>query len=222
MPTTAITNKKIAAELEAVCNESAALAKTSIAMALPASVGLAIAGFGLLVLFGWAFEIGPLKSVFSNFETMKPATAVAFILSGVLLYLRSDRREGGAPAGLQTILGLIVLVIGTLTLVQFYLGMNLWIGDALIAKGWSVDATRPMSVPSALLFVLFGMAMLLPKGGRRADVAFVSATMLGTAIALLVFAGYLYSLRILYEPVAASSIALHTAITAFIFFSARR
>lgn len=189
---------------------------TPILTALPKLAGLASAGLGLVILLGWALGIGPLKSVFPGLETMKPIAAVTFILSGALLYLRS--KEGGAHARWQSFLGVIVLVIGTLTLIQFEMGMNLLIGDALVAKGWAPEATRPMSVPSAILFVLFGVAMLLPGGNRPADVAFVLVTMLGLLIALLVFAGYLYNLRILYEPVPASSIPLHAGIMAFVLF----
>ena len=186
---------------------------TPLLTALPKIAGIAAVALGVVVLIGWMLEIEPLKSVFHGLETMKPITAVAFILSGIVLYLRA---QGSPNERLQTNLSLVVLAIAVLTLIKFATGTNFLVGDVLIAHGWSVSATNPMSAVSAVEFALFSTAMLLPQRGRGSDLAFVGLTLLGTLISLLVFAGYLYELRILYEPIAASSIALHTAIACFI------
>ena len=170
---------------------------------------------GILVLIGWMLAIEPLKSVFHGLETMKPITAFAFILSGIALYLRA---HGSRNERLQTTLSLLVLAIAVLTLLKFATETNFLVGDVLVAQGWSVGATNPMSVVSAVEFALFSTAMLLPRRGRGSDRAFVGLTLLGMLMSLLVFAGYLYQLRILYEPFAASSIALHTAIACFVLF----
>jgi len=179
--------------------------------------GLSTIALGLFVLIGWALGIEPLKSVLSGLETMKPSTALTFILSGGLLYLRASPHDLSSAA-VQNALGVTILVIGIVTLLKYWLGVDLLIGNYLIGVGWALDATRPMSVPSALEFVLFAVAMLLPRRTQSNDLAFVTTTMLGMLIALLVFAGYLYNLPILYEPLPASSIALHTAIASFILF----
>ncbi len=188
---------------------------TPVLTALPKISGAAVVALGILVLIGWVLAIEPLKSVFHGLESMKPSTAFAFILSGVALYLRAG---GSTGRQLQTTLSFIVLAIALLTLVQFATHANFLIGDGLVAQGWPADATNPMSVVSAVEFALFGTAMLLPRRGRGSDLAFVGLTLLGLLISLLVFAGYLYQLRILYAPVAASSIALHTAIACFVLF----
>lgn len=184
--------------------------------ALPRIAGAAVAALGLLVLFGWVLGIEPLKSVFYGLGTMKPSTAFAFIMSGIALYLRA---HGCRSVRLQTTLSLLVVAIAVLTLIKFATEANFFIGDSLIAQGWSVVATNPMSIVSAVEFALFGTAMLLPHRGRGNDLTFVGLTLVGMLISLLVFAGYLYQLRILYEPVAASSIALHTAIAFFILYT---
>ncbi len=173
---------------------------------------------GILVLIGWSLGIGPLKSVLSGLETMKPITAVGFVLSGCLLYLRATPRHDGRTTAEQNALGATILVIGSVTLIKYWLGIDLVIGKSLIGAGWALDATRPMSVPSAVELILFAVAMRLPRRTRGSDLAFVATTMAGMLIALLVFAGYLYNLPLLYEPLPASSIALHTAIASFILF----
>ncbi len=149
---------------------------------------------------------------------MKPVTAVTFILSGFVLWLRARGTLEERLDGVQTVLLLLIFGVALLTLVQFGFGANLHIGDDLIAQGWSGEATHPMSVVSALEFLLFGAAMLVPRQGRRNDVTFVAMTFVGLLISLLILAGYLYKLPILYEPIGASSIALHTAVTFFVLF----
>jgi signal transduction histidine kinase/DNA-binding NarL/FixJ family response regulator len=146
---------------------------------------------------------------------MKPITAFAFILSGIALYLRA---HGSRNERLQTTLSLLVLAIAVLTLIIFTTEANLLVGNVLVAHGWADDATNPMSVVGAVEFALFGTAMLLPQRGRGNDRAFVGLTLIGMLISLLVLAGYLYQLRIVYEPIPASSIALHTAISCFVLF----
>ncbi|NEQ22945.1 MAG: hypothetical protein F6K28_28090, partial [Microcoleus sp. SIO2G3] len=42
---------------------------------------------GLIVLIGWLFNLSILKSVLPNLVTMKANTALAFLLSGVSLWL---------------------------------------------------------------------------------------------------------------------------------------
>jgi signal transduction histidine kinase/CheY-like chemotaxis protein/HPt (histidine-containing phosphotransfer) domain-containing protein len=188
---------------------------TPLMAALPGAAGIASIMLGAAVLLGWIFGIGQLKSVLSDLETMKPITAATFILSGAALLLRAE--NDSFPAA-QKALSITIMVLGLLTLVGFSLGGSFFIGDVLVASGWTIDATEPMPVPSAIQFILFAAAMLLPRRGWWADHSFIAVTMLGMIIALLVFAGYLYDLRILYEPIPESPIALHTAITSFILF----
>jgi signal transduction histidine kinase/FixJ family two-component response regulator len=186
--------------------------------ALPKLAGAATVGLGVVVLFGWVFGVEPLKSVVFGLESMKPITAVTFILSGIALYLRAQGSRRERRVGIQTILSLVILVIVVLTLAQFGFHANFQIGDLFIAKGWSVNATNPMSVVSALEFALFSAAMLVPRRGRGNDLTFVALTFVGMLLSLLVFAGYLYGLKILYEPIPVNSIALHTAISFFVLF----
>ena len=208
----------ISAELhhtDVVDQEGAHRTTTPIVAALPMIAGIASIGLGMAVLLGWSFGIIQLKSVLSGLATMKPVTALTFILSGALLSLRAS---GDRAPNLQNTLSATVLAIGVLTLVQFGTHADLLIGGVLIKSGWVEDATRSMSVPSAVEFVLFSIAMLIPRGGRWCEATFVSLTMIGLFVALLVVAGYLYRIPILYEPIPESSIALHTAIAAFVLF----
>ena len=115
-------------------------------------------------------------------------------------------------------LAVLVLFIGIVPMIRFGFGPNLYVGDWLIAHGWSADANKPMSVITGLEFALFGAAMLLPQRSNGDDLAFVALTFVGMLISLLVFAGYLYDLPILYAPMGASPISLHAGVAFFVLY----
>ena len=114
-------------------------------------------------------------------------------------------------------MSLLIIAIAVLTLTGFAFIGDFDIAHVPIASSWG-EATRPMSVVTALEFALFGAAMFVPHRSHAHDLAFVALTSLGILISLLVFAGYLYNLPILYAPIAASSIAIHTAVAFFVLF----
>jgi hypothetical protein len=183
--------------------------------ALPKIAAAGVTCLGFAVLLGWMFGIEPLKSVLPGLETMKPITAVTFILSGILLYLSGKGVRSASYRRARTILSLFIIALGIFTLIGF---ASLVDFRLFIARGWSADATKPMSVLTALQFALLGAAMLVAQRSHGNDLAFVALTFVGMLISLLVCTGYLYNLPILYEPVAASSIALHEGVAFFVLY----
>jgi len=175
---------------------------------------------GLLVLSGWAWDIPILKSVFPGLATMKPNTAVAFMLSGYALWLLSPNpRPGSWQRRWATLLGLAVLLIGLLTLSQYLLGWDLGIDRVLFSAAVQLDSQPPgrMSPASALNFFLFGSAfVLLDSRHRFAQVGAQVCTLVGGILASLTLVGYAYGIQALYSLGFASTIALPTAIGFFI------
>ena len=186
--------------------------------ALPKIAAAAVTCLGFAVLLGWMFGIEPLKSVLPGLETMKPISAVTFILSGILLYLSGKGVRSASYRRARTVLSLLIVAFGIFTLIGFVSLVDFNIGRLFIARGWSADATKPMSVITALEFALFGAAMLVSQRSHGNDLVFVALTFVGMLISLLVCTGYLYNLPILYEPVAASSIALHAGVAFFVLY----
>jgi signal transduction histidine kinase/CheY-like chemotaxis protein len=174
-------------------------------------------GLGFVVLLGWLFGIELLKRVLPGLATMKPTTAATLILSGILLFLNRAGIRSASNRQLRGALSLLIIAIAVLTLTGFAFLRDFDIAHVPIASGWG-EATKPMSVVTALEFALFGAAMFVPYRSHAHDLAFVALTSLGILISLLVFAGYLYNLPILYAPIAASSIAIHTAVAFFVLF----
>ena len=117
---------------------------------------------GVIVLLGWAFDIPLLKSVFPGLVTMKANTAIGMALSGMALALLS-REKVGAPLRFCTaVLAVVVIALGSLSLGEYFLGLNLGIDELLFRDAIkSVGTSQPgrMSPSSAFCFVLAGMAL---------------------------------------------------------------
>src|SRR5262245_56807192 len=146
--------------------------------------GFAVFIVGVLVLIGWVFGISELKGGGSSFSSMKPITAVSFLLSAATLIF-SSQGTAGKWAHLRYAIAVTVLFVAVASIVQFTFQLNLTLGDHLIANGWAIEATLPMSVITACAFLLFSIAMLLSWQGRMNNALFVAVTIVGLMVSLL-------------------------------------
>ncbi len=188
----------------------------ALSRSLSRSAGAALALVGCLVLCGWAFDIAVLKSVFPGLVTMKPNTALAFILAGVSLRTVA----AGRTTRFQSYLGrggaVAVVLIGSLTLSEYLWGWDLGIDQALFAEPLAATGTSHpgrMAPATALNFLLLGIALFFLERSRT----YLSAQPLTLAAALisaLAAVGYLYGVSDFYRIAPHyTSMALHTALS---------
>ncbi len=173
---------------------------------------------GCLALIGWNFDISFLKSIIPRAATMKPNTAVSFILAGISLGLQTRRRQTVLITRLAQGCAIAVSVIGLLTLCQYLFNWNLDIDELLFRDNpISLDTVYPgrMGDNTALNFALTGLALYLKgKRTRRSYYVAQSAIFMTAAIALLALVGYAYNVQIFYRFIFYStSMAIHTALT---------
>jgi PAS domain S-box-containing protein len=164
------------------------------------------------VLFGWLFDIPALTTLLPHLASMKVNTAIAFLLSSASLRLRSDAAgRGRVGRGLAV----VVAVIGFLSLTEYFTHTDLHIDQLLWHDKATPQANFPgrMSAITAFNFLLFGVtrALASARSTRVNKFAFVAMSLFGLALSYLALLGYLYDAPLLYHPVAAVSIALHTA-----------
>ena len=169
---------------------------------------------GVTGMAGWAFEIEALKSVFLGLITMKPNTALGFILAGVALgAIRDDRRRNRLAAGLAV----SVAILGALTLFEYLSGLSLGIDQILFHEAPSPRTTaawlRPgrMHPATALDFVMIGVALALIARDRGYWAAH-SLALLAAVVAGSAAIGYLYGIRWFVGLAAYNQMAVHTAI----------
>ena len=169
---------------------------------------------GGLVLVGWALDVEILKSVVPGLVAMNPATAAAFILAGVSLWVLPQEPANplARRAGMACVS--IVALVGLLTLSGHVFGWDIGIDQVLFRQ--KLNANR-MAPNTALNFGLLGLALLLldaktPRG-RRTSQSLASAV---AVISLFTFMGYAYGAEGLYKVSSFIPMALHTALTFFV------
>jgi PAS domain S-box-containing protein len=175
---------------------------------------------GCVVLVGWGLNLAVLKSIVPGLPTMKPNTALAFILAGGslwLLWAEPPPQTRHWQRRLGQLCAAIVALMGLLTLSQDLFGWNLGLDQLLLKErsgGIGTSAPGRMSPATAFNFVLVGVALLLLDVKQRTDwpMAQLLALVVGN-VAFFALMGYAYDIQILVRLNPFSSIALHTALT---------
>jgi hypothetical protein len=169
---------------------------------------------GCLVLVGWALDVEMLKAVVPGLVAMNPATAVAFILVGVSLWIWLN--EPADPLARRTGLACasIVALVGLLTLSGYVFGWDIGIDQVLFRQ--KLNANR-MAPNTALNFGLLGLALLLldaktPRGHWTSQ-SLASAV---AVVSLFTFMGYAFGAQGLYKVSSFIPMALDTALTFFV------
>jgi PAS domain S-box-containing protein len=184
------------------------------ALVLARMAGAGGAAVGGLVLVGWLLGSESLTGVWPGLATMKPNTAVCFVLAGLAVRMRAD--AGGLFQKAAGVCGAIVALLGLLALSQDLFHWSAGIDELLLRTTPAAgDAVHPgrMSPATALGFGLLGLALLSIDvedvwGLCPFQPLAAAATLLGFVATL----GYLYGFRSLYKVPAYSSMALHTAV----------
>ncbi len=175
---------------------------------------------GVVVLLAWAagWEAG--KSLLPGAATMKPLTAVCFVLLSVALLFVSSTRGGNGgtrvAAWTARACAATVVVVGLLTALaeafDFHLGLDtLLFRTSVLAEG--DDHPGRMSGATAQAFLLFGLALSLFHLRFRGNQTLVQAlSTAAAALGLLALVGYVFDVNGLYSFSPYASMALHTAL----------
>jgi PAS domain S-box-containing protein len=171
---------------------------------------------GALAMLGWALGIRELTSVLPGLATMKPNTALCFMVSGIGLWLFRDF-SGVFTARARWALGLSagVFLVGFSTVLEYWLGIASGMDEALFRrKLLATGIAHPgrMSLATAVGFTLLAASLLLPQSKRGWAVTRQTFAILTTLDGMIAVVGYIYGVDALHEVVAFSSMALHTAV----------
>jgi PAS domain S-box-containing protein len=139
-----------------------------------ATVAVAV---GVVVLLGWWLGIDELKSIVPGVLTMKVNTAIAFVLLGIGLLLRTR----GSHAAVLPLAAVIVLsgVVGSQYLLGRDLGVDQWLFRELPGQIGTIEPNR-MAPMTVICFLLIATGVLLVgwRGTERA----ASALFLGALV----------------------------------------
>jgi len=174
---------------------------------------------GVMVITGWIFDIGILKSISPAWVSMKFTTAIAFVLSGITLYFIARAVEGEFDKA-QVVLSItsliIILLMGTLffsAILKIRTGAeDLFIKETAGAVK-TVTPGRP-SLPTMVNFILIasaGILTTLNPGNLRSKLKIIGVVV--GLIGATAVVGYCLNAPHLYYYIEGvnSAIALHTA-----------
>src|SRR2546421_4645768 len=185
------------------------------ARTFPAIAAGVVAAVAALVLLGWLLDSEPLKAGIAGRSTMKPNTAIAFVLAAVSLWLQ--RRSPAARLERRVALGCAAAVaaLGLVTLADYWFawdpGIARWVFPA------SPDAVTPfpgrMGINTATCFSLLGAGLVYLRAPvvRLRRAAEVCAAVIAV-IALFALVGHLFGVQPLTPlTLGMTQMAAHTA-----------
>ncbi len=175
---------------------------------------------GSLAMIGWLSDIQILKSLHPDFVSMKANTAIAFLLSGLAMYLLTDQKKRKKHLLASLLLTCLVMLIGVITLLQYIFAVNLSIDELVFTDDpGAVLTSAPgrMALQTAVGFVITAAAMLLymSKHIRLHVMAQVMALTL-LLLSMLPIMGYVFEMQDLYGYGQYTSMALHTTTCFFL------
>jgi len=167
---------------------------------------------GALVLAGWVINLSVLESLWTGQTTMKPLTALALLFGAAALWLRREF-AGARQRQAALICAGVVAGVGAAILLEYLLGLNLGIDQALFGRALLVENSvfpgRPSPI-TAWCLLLLGLALLLLDS--RPSWLAPSATLVALLVGGLALVGYAYDVTSLYQVGANTPIAFHTAL----------
>lgn len=179
----------------------------------------------ILVMIGWFFDIGFFKSVSPSWVTMKFQTAVAFLLSAIILYFISEDFEGRtAVAGIVLPLASFIIATFMLSLLtSAFLGIRTGLEDLFVIEaGGTVKTAVPgrPSVPTLVNFILVatsGVVTVFHPAHLKSILSWLGGMI--AMIGAVAFVGYLLDVPQLYYSIAGvnTAMAFQTAILFVLF-----
>jgi hypothetical protein len=159
------------------------------------SAGAVAVLVGGLVLAGWTLDITALKSLLPNWVSVKPNTALAFILTGIALLLSTVNSQfSTASSRLARLCGWLAGVIGLLTLCEYAFGWNPGFDQWLFREpAGAVGTSHPsrMAPDTALCFMLLAAGLENACDSRKTRWTLVALAILGSLVTTVALAAML-------------------------------
>ncbi len=169
---------------------------------------------GALVLLGWGLDVRVLTTVIPGQVTMKPNTALCFVLSAIALAVpdAASRRAAAVRVGCLS----LVVALAAATLVEYVCGTGLGIDQLLFREPMiSSGTSHPgrMAPNSAVNFVLLGVSFLLARRPSQKAARVAQALTLGALlVTLLATLGYVYRAHVLVGLFSLNRMAVHAIV----------
>ena len=159
-----------------------------------------VAVTGAIVIIGWIVDIRILKSLVPGYTTITFNSAVCILLAGISLRLLCEETRTAAALHISKIASAIVMLLGTLTLIEYLGALNFGIDQLFFIEHDAPPGHFPgrMAAASALIFIITSGTLLLL--GKDAKARWVEGlTFLAFFNILVPAIGYVYGKDALYR-----------------------
>jgi PAS domain S-box-containing protein len=168
-----------------VTSERASHSVLSRPFAVQSAGALAVLAGGL-VLAGWTLDLAALKSLLPGWVSVKPNAALAFILTGIALWLSTVNPQFSTLSSrLARLCRWLAGVIGLLTLCEYAFGWNPGFDQWLFREpAGAVGTSHPgrMAPDTALCFMLLAAGLENACGSRKTRRTLVALAILGSLV----------------------------------------
>ncbi|MBX3708129.1 MAG: diguanylate cyclase [Gammaproteobacteria bacterium] len=180
-------------------------------------LSICVSCIGILVCLGWMVNTTLLKSISSHYIAMSPNAAIAFTFSGISLLLqRLSLPSQHIALMLGKLLGVIVTLLGCITLFKYMLDYNSYINPIILQKQSSPMPEKD-SLMTALSFTCIGLALILLDIKYSTIITQILSIIVGLC-GLLMLTGLTYNTLFASQLALYSYASIHTAIC-FLFLS---
>ncbi len=184
--------------------------------------GLTLCMSALVLVGGWGAGIVILTRLHPSYSAMAPSTALCIFLGSAVLLLWNNLRfsNDNIPRAVAYGAGATIGIIAFVDLVAiFFAGMK---GvDALIWPDVAALQVSGMASATACAFLFFAFSLLrLPRRLAGPDRAYMYAATIGLVMVLIAVVGYAFDAEALYAVSIYTSMALHTALSFVVLFTA--
>lgn len=158
--------------------------------------------FGFLVITGWILDIQVLKSIRSDYVTIKFNSALCFVLAGAVILLILPERNRYKLKWIADILSGLIFLIGSITLFEYLFNIDLFIDQLFIKddpEALLTYAPGRMALNSAINFIIISVSLFFSgkvdeKSAYYSQLLALVAGLVGLASLL----GYGYGISELY------------------------
>ncbi len=168
---------------------------------------------GFIIIIGWIFNIGVIKSFLPFFKPVSPISAIFFILIGISLILLQNKRINKFNITIARLLSVIIIVISSLIIVEYIFNINMGVNRALINYPLENINIAIMAFNSALNFLLTSFALFMLDKQVNKDKYPAQYIMLVVAIIILfAISGFIYGASEFYKLHFYTSISFYTTL----------
>ena len=174
---------------------------------------LGAAVIGVIAMLGWLLGVDILKSLVPGVITMKANTALAFILTGIGLYLLRSPAASRLAIGLGAVACSLVFLLAAIVLSQYVFGYDAGVDQLLFTEPEGVVGTvypGRMALNTCVCFMAVSFGGLIVRSRIGLSLSFLIGALVTTAGALALV-GYLTGVTSLYGIDGATQMAVPTA-----------